>query len=279
MMPFDFEGYFPHSILEAVQLFDRLHQEGKQPLYYSGGTELLTLGRLNLIFTKAVIDLKGIPECNTLTFEQNSIVVGAALTLTQLAESKLFPFLGETAAKIGDRTSRNQITLGGNLASDIIFREAVLPLLLTDSTLVIAGRDGIQHIPIQQIFIEKLRLNPGQFLVQIITDVHYTKMPFYVVKKRKLEVVDYPLITLAALKTDTSIRVAISGLCSFPFRSSAMEIELNNKNATLEERIERAVDRIPAPVLEDIRGSREYRVFVLQNTLYDALTYLEGVSS
>ncbi|GAA3334101.1 hypothetical protein GCM10020331_100740 [Ectobacillus funiculus] len=91
--------------------------------------------------------------------------------------------------------------------------------------------------------------------------------------------VDYPLITLAALRTDTSIRVAISGLCNFPFRSSSMEMELNNKSATLEDRIERAVRYIPAPVLEDIRGSREYRVFVLQNTLYDALTYLEGVSS
>jgi xanthine dehydrogenase molybdenum-binding subunit len=102
-------------------------------------------------------------------------------------------------------------------------------------------------------------------------------VPFFIEKKRKNEKIDYPLITLAALKTDRFIRAAFSGLCTFPFRSSAMEKELNNTNLTLKERIDRAVLLIPAPVLEDIRGSREYRLFVLRNTLFDALTNLEGV--
>ncbi|MGG1574632.1 hypothetical protein [Fictibacillus sp. NRS-1165] len=114
--------------------------------------------------------------------------------------------------------------MGGNLASDIIYREAVLPLLLTDATIVIAGIDGIRHVPIHQIFNETLCLNPGEFVVQIIADSQYTKMPFVIEKKRKSERVDYPLLTLAVLKTDSSIRAGFSGLCAFPFRSSAMEI-------------------------------------------------------
>ncbi|WP_129726358.1 MULTISPECIES: FAD binding domain-containing protein [Bacillaceae] len=277
MLHFNFDYYDPSTITEAVQLFVKLEEERKNPLYYGGGTELLTLGRLNQIFTKAVIDVKRIPECNVLDVKRNSVVVGAALTLTDLAESKVFPFLGETAAVIGDRTSRNQITFGGNLASDIIYREAVLPLLLTDSTFVIAGNEGVRHVPVQQIFKGRLHLNKGEFLVQVKTDVQYTTLPFFIVKKRKSERVDYPLLTLALLKTNTSIRLAVSGLCEFPFRSIAMEKEINNTDLPLEERIERALCCIPAPVIDDIRGSSEYRLFVLRNTLFDGLTYLEGV--
>ncbi|RID83621.1 xanthine dehydrogenase [Peribacillus asahii] len=278
MLHFNFDYYRPSSIDEAVELFDKLDQDGKKPIYLSGGTEITTLGRLNQVFTKAVIDVKGIPECNVLDYKQDSVVVvGAALTLTQVWESKILPLLGEACVRIGDRTSRNQITLGGNLASEIIYREAVLPLLLSNSTFVVAGIEGIRQLSVHKIFKEKLRLKRGEFLVQIKVDGKYRKMPFYIEKKRKSERVDYPLITLEALKVDRSIRLAISGLCAFPFRSYEMEKELNNTDISIEERIDRAILRIPAPVISDIRGSREYRIFVLRNTLLDALIYLGGV--
>ncbi|CAH0208441.1 Carbon monoxide dehydrogenase medium chain [Peribacillus sp. Bi96] len=277
MLPFNFEYYRPSSINEAVELFEKLDQDGKKPIYLSGGTEITTLGRLNQIFTKAVIDVKGIPECNALDFKQNSVVVGAAHTLTQVWESKILPLLGEACVKIGDRTSRNQITLGGNLASQIIYREAVLPLLLSNSTFVVAGIDGIHQISVHKIFKEKLLLKRGEFLVQIKVNGKYRNKPFFIEKKRKSERVDYPLITIETLKIDRSIRLAISGLCAFPFRSYEMEKELNKTGISLEERIDKAVLRIPAPVISDIRGTSEYRIFVLRNTLLDALIDLEGV--
>lgn len=277
MIPFDFEYYRPRSIKEAIRLFHQLDEEGKSPLYYGGGTEIITMGRLQQIITKAVIDLKDIPECNVFAWNDHKLILGAALTLTEVQDAKVFPLLGETAGRVADHTARNKITLGGNITGKIIYREAVLPFLLADSIFVIAGREGVKHIPAQQAFIEKLQLKKGEFLIQIITDQKYVGLPYYSVKKRQLEKIDYPLVTVAALKIDDSIQIAYSGLCAFPFRSFTMETVLNDWDIPVEERIERALLHIPALILDDIRGSRAYRIFVLKHMLYDVLIKLEEV--
>ena len=43
--------------------------------------------------------------------------------------------------------------------------------------------------------------------------------PFVSIKRRQQWDTGYPLITVAALKMDEEVRVALSGLCPFPFRS------------------------------------------------------------
>ncbi|MED0903446.1 FAD binding domain-containing protein [Bacillus nitratireducens] len=276
MIPSDFEYYRPHSITEALQLYSKLYQEEKNPIYYGGGTEIITLGRFGNLNTYSVIDIKEIPECNVLGRTPHHMVLGAALTLTRVSESNVFPLLSKTASRVADHTARNKITLGGNIAGEICYREAVLPFLLADSTFGIVGIKGMRYVSIHSLFIERLRLNKGEFLLQVLTDIEYIGLPFYSVKKRKLEKIDYPLITLAALKKGNEIRMAFSGLCAFPFRSTAMEIAINNNQMSVEDKIENTVLYIPAPVLDDIRGSRDYRLFVLRNILRDMLEHFEG---
>ncbi|MEH7461411.1 FAD binding domain-containing protein [Bacillus thuringiensis] len=277
MIPFDFEYYRPDSIQEAIRLFHQLDQEGKNPLYYGGGTEIITMGRSQRIRTKAVIDIKDLPECNVCEWKDDKLLLGAALTITSVQEAKVFPLLGETAGRAADRTARNKITIGGNVAGRIRYREAVLPFLLADSTFVIAGTEGIKYVPVRQAFVEKLQLQKGEFLVQIITERQYVTVPYYSVKKRQLEKIDYPLVTVAAIKYGGEIRMACSGLCAFPFRSFQMEANLNNKQIPFEKRIESALNHIPAPVLDDIRGSRAYRTFVFQSVLQELLrNFAEG---
>ncbi|HDR7713102.1 TPA: FAD binding domain-containing protein [Bacillus cereus] len=276
MIPSDFEYYRPHSIPEALQLYSKLYQEGKNPIYYSGGTEIITLGRFGNLYAQSVIDIKEIPECNVLGRYQHYVVLGAAHTLNRVSNSNVFPLLSKTASRVADQTARNKITLGGNIAGEICYREAVLPFLLADSTLGIVGMKGIRYVSIHSLFIERLRLSKGEFLLQVLTDIEYVGLPFYSVKKRKLEKIDYPLITLAALKKGNKICMAFSGLCAFPFRSTAMEIAINNNQMSVEDKIEHTVLNIPAPVLDDIRGSREYRLFVLRNILRDMLEHFKG---
>ncbi|MBE4942237.1 MULTISPECIES: FAD binding domain-containing protein [Bacillus cereus group] len=276
MIPSDFEYYRPHSITEALQLYSKLYQEEKNPIYYGGGTEIITLGRFGNLNTYSIIDIKEIPECNVLGRTPHHMVLGAALTLTRVSESNVFPLLSKTASRVADHTARNKITLGGNIAGEICYREAVLPFLLADSTFGIVGIKGMRYVSIHSLFIERLRLNKGEFLLQVLTDIEYIGLPFYSVKKRKLEKVDYPVITLAALKKGNEIRMAFSGLCAFPFRSTAMEIAINNNQMSVEDKIENTVLYIPAPVLDDIRGSRDYRLFVLRNILRDMLEHFEG---
>ncbi|SNS96811.1 CO or xanthine dehydrogenase, FAD-binding subunit [Anaerovirgula multivorans] len=276
MIPFDFDYYRPDSIQEAVKIYEELDTQGKQPLYYGGGTEIITMARTHNIFTKALVDLKGIPECNVLEFRNDQLVIGSTVTLTQIFESRKFPLLGDIGSRIADHTAQCQITLGGNIAGTIIYRETVLPLLLSSSQIVIANESGQKQVSLHEVFNERLQLNPGEFIVQVITDKIYTTLPYVHVKKTKYEKIDYPLMTVVAVKKDEKIRIAFSGLCSFPFRSMKMENALN-ENSQLDVRINNALSHLPTSILNDISGSDKYREFVLRDTLINTLKTLEGV--
>ena len=68
----------------------------------------------------------------------------------------------------------------------------------------------------------------------------------------------------SSVKIEGAIRVAFSGVCSFPFRSAEIEEMLNHKETPLEARIQNALDYIPAPILNDGEGSNRYRKFVIK---------------
>jgi len=82
MIPFDFDYYRPDTVGEAAEIYSRLDSQGKEPLYYGGGSEIISLARVNNIRTKAVIDLKAIPECNILEFREDRLLIGSSVTLS-----------------------------------------------------------------------------------------------------------------------------------------------------------------------------------------------------
>ncbi|KKB74359.1 MULTISPECIES: FAD binding domain-containing protein [Bacillus] len=276
MIPFDFEYYRPESAEEAARLFQRLDREEKQPSYFSGGTEHITLGRLDLMHTKAVIDIKEIPECRAMQYEQNHLVLGAALTLTEVAESGVFPLLGKAAREVADRTARNKITLGGNICGRIFYREAVLPFLLTDSKIMTLGGDGMNVYPIHEVFNKELQLKKGELLVFLLTEKRYINLPYASIKVRQQWETGYPLVTASAIRVDDRVRVAFSGVSPFPFRSKQVEAALNDPNMPVEDRVQQAIRHLPEPVLDDTEGSAEYRKFVIKHTLFDIFSILKG---
>ncbi|PEJ56333.1 xanthine dehydrogenase [Bacillus sp. AFS002410] len=275
MLSSNIEYYKPVNIKETLELFYYLKGNNKRPIYYAGGTEILTLGRLNLVETDALIDIKDLKECQMFEFNQDYLITGAAISLTDIEEKNLFSLLSKASMEIADRTARNKITLGGNLCGQIFYREAVLPFLLCESQVIIAGYNGVEAFPIEQIFNQTLQLQDGQLLIQLLTEKKYINLPYMNIKKRQQWDTGYPLLTIASIKIDNQLRFAFSGLCPFPFRSKQMEAELNNTNVSIEERISKALQFIPGEVLDDVEGSKEYRLFVLRNTLEKIISEME----
>lgn len=276
MIPFDFEYYKPDTIEEALNVYDELSMMGKKPLYYGGGTEIISMSRANSIYTEAVIDVKGIPECNILEIREDKLIIGSAVTLTQIAESNLFPLLGLTVSRIADHTIQDKITIGGNISGTIIYRESVLPLLISESSVVIASSGRIKQALLKDVFNERIILSPGEFIVNIITDSSFLNLPYLHAKRTKSDKIDYPLITLTALKYNNKINIAFSGVCSFPFRSSSVEDYLNDSSLNKNMKINNAIDSVPGVILSDLSGSADYRKFVLQKMLMEVLDKMEG---
>ncbi len=277
MITFDFGYYKPDTIVEAIKVYKELTGHGKKVIYYAGGTEIITMARVNQIRFDAVIDIKGIPECNVLEFQGDKLIIGAAISLTKISDSGLFPLLGAVCRRAADHTARDKITLGGNICGKTSYKEAILPLLVSESEVMISGESNMKKSTLAKIFRNELMLKSGEFLVQAAIDKSYTAMPYDNIKKTRQEKMGYPLITVAAVMADKQIKIAFSGVCSFPFRTREIEDELNNRTISLEERINNTMKHLPAPLLGDMLGSAGYRDFVMRNVLSETCEKLGGL--
>lgn len=278
MIPFDFAYYRPDTVDEAVQLYRELADQGKKPLYYGGGTEFISMARLHNVQAGALIDLKGIPECNLFKTVQGELIIGAAVTLTSIAEANLFPLLSLTVRRIADHTIQGKITLGGNLAGTIIYREAVLPLLVAEAEIVIAGDQGRRRQALKDVFNKRLKLAPGEMMVQAIVKEHFLALPHVHSKRTKNEKIDYPLITLVGLSSNKRVNLAFSGLCEYPVRFAALEDIVNQDTQPVPVRVDNAITQVSGQITSNISGSFAYRQFVLRAMLLEALAKLGVVS-
>lgn len=267
MIPFDFIYCRPDSLKEVPDVYNQLQAEGKTPVYYAGGSEIITMCRAGSIRPDAVIDIKSIPECTVLTMDGQALHIGAACTLNQIKESKRFPLLGLACGRIADHTNQCRITLGGNLCGTVIYRETSLPLLLSDTDITLCGPEGRRTVPFQSAFQGRIQIKSGELVVQIHVPAWALHARYAHIKRTANEKIDYPLINITAIWKNDFLRTAFSGICSRPFRSEQIESVINDRTVSCDIRAEKAAGLLPAPAYGDVEGSGEYRIFVLKNTL------------
>ena len=266
MIPFEFDYYRPETISEAIKLYHDLDLMEKQPLYYGGGTEFISMARMHNIYSEAVIDIKGIPELNIYEIRDDELIIGSSVTLTQIAELNLYPLLSRTVRRIADHTIQDKITLGGNIAGTIIYRESILPLMVANADIVIVGKDGIYRLPLEDKFDKRIKLDKGELICSLII-----KKDFLMIRLH----ISSPLSTITALMKENKINIAFSGLHDYPFRSSEIELILNNYSIKKDERVKEVIKSLGNSILEDLHGSSEYKKFLLHKMLYETLENFE----
>lgn len=271
MIAIDFDYYLPNHSTEAVSLFNDLDIINKKPVYYSGGTEIISMARVGNVDTEAVIDIKNIDELKTLKLSHDKLIIGSAVELNKITESNLFPLLGQTVKRIADHTMQCKITIGGNILGTIIYKEGILPLLLSDAILCVQGKDGESLKKIVDIYDKKVNLKNGELLKSIIIDAKYLSMPFVHIKKNKIEKIDYPLITINAINDNNYIKVAFSGLCKSPIRSLEIEKIINSPDFSIDKDFNNILNSLSMPILNNHSGTPEYRVFVLKELISKAM--------
>lgn len=278
MIPFKFVYCRPDTLKEAADVYSELAAEGKNTLYYGGGSEIISMSRAGAIHPDAVIDIKNIPECRVLSQDKECLHIGSTCTLSQIGESGLFPLLRLAGGRIADHTNQCRITLGGNLCGTIIYRETSLPLLLSDAQIMLFGPNGERTVPFENVFHGRLERNQDEMVVQVHIPLWALSAPHAHQKKTANEKIDYPLVSVAALWKDDMLRIAFSGVCSYPFRGAQIEAVLNDKTKSYLTRVEEASRLLPEPVYSDAEGSGEYRLFVFRNTLKKLLEEWENDS-
>ncbi len=277
MIPFNFKYYRPANIEEAVELYQQLKADGEKSIYYAGGTEIVTNARDGQKKYDALIDLKDINECLEHGEKNDEYVFGACLTLNEIVEKDYFPLFSLACRPVADHTTRNQLTMGGNICGKLPYREVILPLMLVEANFVFAGPEGMRTVAAAEAYDKRMLLNEGEFLVQVKVPKKFAELDYHDVRKVKQSEVDYPLLHLAALKDEADqIRIAFSSICAFPFRLEDIEAIFNDSQLEMEEKVEQIVAKFPIPIKDDKRGSADYRRLLLGQSLAEIWHKLGG---
>ncbi len=277
MIPHNFVYMQPTSLEEAVDAYRAAAEAGKEPLYYAGGTEVVSYARQGLIAPGAVVDLKRVPACRVHDVDGEALVFGACLTLNELVADARFPLLSK-AAHIIDHTIRNRLTLGGNVVGRLPYRETLLPFLVADGAAVLYGPDGERTVPLAEIFRARLRLKDGEILVQLRVPQRMTEAPWSYDRRVRQNQLDYPIVTGCFLRWEDEIRMALTGTFGFPLRSSEAEAVLNDASIPAEDRPGQALAAVAFDVFDDERASADYRQALTEMVIAEALAELGGAA-
>ena len=222
-----------------------------------------------------LVSTEGVRELRTITRTDDALVVGGAVTLTELEESLDgdFPSVASMLSVFAARQIRNRATLAGNLVTASPIGDMAPVLLSLDARLVLASSAGERTLPLDEFFLayRKTALRsgevvraielplPGAFTDGLTRLVRSSKVS----KRREL---DISIVASAfCVGTDASgvvrhARLAYGGVAATPARARKTEAALLGrawgKDALDAVREVLAAEFTP---LDDVRGSKEYR--------------------
>lgn len=155
---------------------DQVESFGKGALL-AGGTDLLVKMRNRDLDPKTLVSLGNIPEIHQITQTRTGLVIGAACTITDIAESKAvncwFPALASAAEQLGSPSVRNMGTVGGNIVTASPAADLPPALMAYGARVRLKSADKERIVPLETLFSGpgKTILAPDELLAEIHLDI------------------------------------------------------------------------------------------------------------
>jgi len=258
----------PRTLAEAVEMLDGW---GSDAALYAGGTELVVLLKYGLAVYEHLIDLKSLPELQSIEVEDGAASIGAVATYRDLLRhSGLRRQWGELSHMIkqqGNPRVWAAGTLGGNLSFAESHSDPATLLISWRAELECAGAAGVRRVPVEDFIHGPLQtdLGPSEVITRIILARQGVRSG---TGFQRLSMLERPTANAAvSLGTDGNGRVqratAVVGAVG-PAATRMTDAEEIMVDATFNELAERA-DHIAVVVservepLEDGHGSADYK--------------------
>jgi aerobic carbon-monoxide dehydrogenase medium subunit len=224
MIPVAFDYKKAKTVDEAIAAL-----AGGDGKILAGGHSLIPAMKLRLNQPALLVDIASIASLKGITEGLGEIVIGAAATHADIANSKVIqnkiPVYSDAAGKIGDIQVRNKGTLGGSLAHADPAADWTAVVLATDASIAVQGSKGVRKIKATEFFngLFSTALNEGE----IITAIHVpipasgSKMTY---QKFVQPASRFAIVGCAAVRhADGKVAIAFTGVSDAPFRDSAAE--------------------------------------------------------
>ncbi len=260
--PISFEEQIPmyaFTLEQPTTLAQALQQIGAGGQALAGGQTLIASLKQRLAQPETLIDLGLVPELAGIRREGAGVMIGAMTRHEAVAGSadvqQAIPALAALAGGIGDRQVRAMGTLGGSVANNdpaADYPAAVLALgasVHTDRR-QIAADDFFQGM-------YTTALEPGE----LIKAIHFPAPRKAGYAKFRQPASRFALVGVFVAKTDSGVRVAITGAGNGVFRHAGLEAALNASFTP------QAVDAVAVDASElnsDLHASAAYRAQLIK---------------
>ena len=139
-----FEYVLPRTVEEAVSF---LSDHGEEAKLLAGGTDLVPQLKGRELGARYVVDLKGIPGLDAISYDDRSgLRIGALATISAIAESALagdhYPILVQAALVMASPQVRNMGTFTGNICNAVPSADSAPGLLALEAGVRIRGPKG-----------------------------------------------------------------------------------------------------------------------------------------
>lgn len=267
-----------NSIEQARESFD---QSSSLTYFIAGGSDLLIeiqQGRKEP--AGRMIDISQISELKKLEIENNHLFIGAGVSVSEIAKSKLViehaKAVSEATGLIGGPQVRNVATLGGNVAHALPAADGMISLAAMDAKVRVACGD---HVEDRELF--SLFLGPGKSALkrtELITGfLIKSKQPGEGSAFQRImrpQGVALPIINCAVWlkrKNDSiaDIRIVFGPSGPVPTRAEGVEKELRNMEFT-RSNLENSINAIRNTVkfrTSQQRATAEYRYMLAEELL------------
>jgi carbon-monoxide dehydrogenase medium subunit len=160
----------PKSLAQALGLLAAAGEKGRA---LAGGTDLIIQMRAGVRKPENIVDVKGIPELQIISFSpQDGLRLGAAVSCARITEDAVlkqqYPGLVEAAALIGSDQIQSRCSLGGNVCNGSPAADTTPALIALGAQCVLASSQGTRTVPVEQIVTAPGRtvLRPDEILVE-----------------------------------------------------------------------------------------------------------------
>jgi CO/xanthine dehydrogenase FAD-binding subunit len=273
----------PHTLDEAQRLLSG--SNGKVRVL-AGGTDLIVrLKRREIEPPVCVVDLKGLPGLDTLSFNrEEGLKLGALATIRTIARSpdvqEYYPALVQAALSMASPQVRNRGTFVGNICSAVPSADSAPPLIALRATVGVKGPAGERRVPIEEFFTgpRLTVVQPDEIVLDITVPTPAAGSRSVYLKLSPRHSMDLAIVGIAAWGSVRNgvcedVRIGLGAVAPTPVGAPVAESMLKGERVT-PELIDRAAQNAVTQCspIDDHRASMEYRCDMVRVMTKRALT-------
>jgi len=259
------------SVDEVVAL---LAQHGEQARPLAGGTDIIVAVREGRRQVAMLVDIKGIPEVNQLSYDTaQGLTIGAAVPCYRIYEHEViaaaYPGMIDAVSLVGGTAIQGRASVGGNLCNASPAADTTPALIAHSAMCIIAGPSGRREIPVEQFCTGPGRtaLQHGEFLVALrmpSPPPRFGAQYLRFIPRNEMDIAVVGVGASVVLNQDHSSfvsgRVALGAVAATPLLVDTAAAALAG-NPVSDETIQQAAEAAQAAArpIDDMRGTAQYR--------------------